>query len=196
MWPALFLQTPGMDGRPAAPPPHRVDLDAGRFTELFRAELGYVSRTLRRLGVRAADLDDKAHDVFVAVYQHRSEYDPGRPLRPWLFGFAYRMASDYGRSAWRRRAVYDDTVEPPAETPDVAQRLDDERNWDVVLAALDTLDLDRRAVFVLSDIDAVASTEVAATLKIPLGTVYSRLRLARADFTAAVTRLRLQRGER
>jgi RNA polymerase sigma-70 factor (ECF subfamily) len=196
MWMTFALQTPGMDGEPAVSLPRPSDLDAQRFSELFRAEFPYVSRTLRRLGVRAGDLDDKAHDVFVAVYQHRSEYDPGRPVRPWLFGFAFRMASDYGRSAWRRRAVYDDTAEPAAVVPDVAQRLDDERNWDVVLAALDTLDLDRRAVFVLSDIDAVASAEIAATLSIPLGTVYSRLRLARADFTAAVTRLRLQRGER
>lgn len=171
-------------------------LDDQAFSAVFRAEYGYVTRTLRRLGVRPADLDDRAHDVFVAVYRQRAAYDPSRALRPWLFGFALRVASDHRRSAWSRRTVLDDAVDPADARPDAEAMLDAERDRALVLEALDALDLDRRAVLVLADIDGVAQGEVATTLGIPLGTVYSRLRLAREDFAAAVRRLRLRRGER
>lgn len=64
-----------------------------------------------------------------------------------------------------------------------------------VQTVLETLDDERRQVFVLHEIDQVAIPEVARALSIPLGTAYNRLRLARADFTAAARRLGL-RGAR
>lgn len=171
-------------------------IDEATFVGLFRAEFHYVCNTLRRFGVKPCDLADKAHDVFVAVFERRADFDPSRPVRPWLCGFAYRVAADHRRNAWTRRAVFDDVVEPPPDLADPGDRLDAARNRALVLAALETIELDRRAVFVMSDLDGVSAPEVAAALAIPLGTVYSRLRLAREDFAAAVKRLRLKRGER
>jgi RNA polymerase sigma-70 factor (ECF subfamily) len=63
-----------------------------------------------------------------------------------------------------------------------------------VLEALDAIDLDRRAVFVLYEIDGVTMDEIARSLGIPVNTAYSRLRVARGEFAAAVKRLK--RGER
>ncbi len=56
-------------------------------------------------------------------------------------------------------------------------------------AALATLDDDRRAVFVLFELDGESMPSIAETLGIPLNTAYSRLRLARDDMRAAVQRL-------
>jgi RNA polymerase sigma-70 factor (ECF subfamily) len=56
------------------------------------------------------------------------------------------------------------------------------------MKALDTLDLDRRAVFVLHELDELSMPEIAAALSIPLNTAYSRLRLARADLAAWLER--------
>ncbi len=64
-----------------------------------------------------------------------------------------------------------------------------------VLAALDTLDLDRRVIFVMHEMDGTACPEIAEALGVPLNTVYSRLRLARQKFKAAIRRLRLKDGE-
>jgi len=58
------------------------------------------------------------------------------------------------------------------------------------MRALEELDLDRRAVFVMHDIDGHVMPDIAAALGVPLNTAYSRLRLARADFAAAVERVR------
>jgi RNA polymerase sigma-70 factor (ECF subfamily) len=144
--------------------------------------------TLRRLGVAPADLEDMAHDVFVAVLKRLDTYDPARPLKPWLFGFAFRVASQYRRKAWRvepleePQRIVDDHARPDA-------RYETARKQRMVQMVLEEIELDRRAVFVLHDIDGFTGEEIARTLELPLGTVYSRLRLAREDFAAKIRRL-------
>jgi RNA polymerase sigma-70 factor (ECF subfamily) len=163
------------------------------FRTLFELEVGYVMRTLRRLSVAPADLEDLAHDVFLAVHQQLHRYDPARPLRPWLFGFALRVASHYRRKSGREAALAaDDDLADAAEAPDAL--LEKERRRRLVLAALDEIELSRRAVFVLHELDGFTCEEIARTLEIPIGTTYSRLRLARQDFTSAMTRLNARRA--
>jgi RNA polymerase sigma-70 factor (ECF subfamily) len=59
----------------------------------------------------------------------------------------------------------------------------------LVLAALERIPLPRRAVLVMHDLDDVSVGEVAAVLKIPLFTAYSRLRKARRELESAVRRM-------
>lgn len=165
------------------PVPPRPD-----FRTLFERELGYVLETLRRLGVARADVEDMAHEVFVAVLKQLDAYDPARPMKPWLFGFAFRIASQYKRKARRTEVLGEpEKVVDGAARPDA--RYEKERKRRMVQAALDELELDRRAVFVMHDIDDCTGEEIARTLEIPLGTVYSRLRLAREDFAGKMRRL-------
>lgn len=164
------------------------------FRDVYDAEVGYVWRTLRRLGVHARDLEDLCHDVFVVVFRHLNDYDPRRPIRPWLFGIAYRVASDYRRSARLRHEVTGASAEPASTAPPADEALAHEEARALVLRALDALTLERRAVLVMHDIDGQVMPEIAAALGVPLNTAYSRLRLARADFVAAVRRAQ-GRGE-
>lgn len=169
-------------------PPASID-----FRSFFEREVSYVMRSLRRLGVADRDLEDVAHEVFLAVHARLATYDPSRPARPWLFAFALRFASHY-RRAERREVDLSHVPEIASGAPsaDVALEQDDKRR--LLLAALDALDLDRRAVLILHELDGVACPDIARSLGIPLGTVYSRLRFAREDLEAAVRRLRAQRG--
>ena len=75
------------------------------FDRLFEAELDYVRHSLRRLGVREADLDDEVNEVFLRVHRQLASYDAARPLRPWLFAFAARVAAEHRRRAHVRREV-------------------------------------------------------------------------------------------
>lgn len=173
---------------PTARAPHGLD-----FRTIFELEVGYVMRTLRRLSVAPADLEDLAHDVFLAVHQRLETYDPSRPLRPWLFGFAFRVASHYRRKAGREDTLDDtDAVSDDADAPDAL--LEKERRRRLVLAALDEIELSRRAVFVLHELDSFTCEEISKTLEIPIGTTYSRLRLAREDFSSAMNRLRARKA--
>lgn len=167
-------------------------LPALDFRTLFELESPYVLRTLRRLGVTDRDVEDMAHEVFLAVHRELGKYDRARPIRPWLFAFCFRIASHHRRKT-RRETVQDvaDVAIDPGDGADTL--LDRERKRRLVLVALDELELDRRAVFVLHELDGLTCNAIAESLEIPLGTVYSRLRLAREDFTAKMHRLRARR---
>jgi RNA polymerase sigma-70 factor, ECF subfamily len=158
------------------------------FRELFERECAYVVRTLRRLGVSAPDCPDVAHEVFVIVLRLLPTCDRSRPMRPWLFGIALRVARDFRRLARHHREVVGEGEGAADHAPRPDEALDASRRRKLVDDALDALDLDQRAIFVMHEIDGYAMPEIAQALGIPLNTGYSRLRLARAEFTARVKR--------
>lgn len=171
-----------------------TDRDATRFRKLFDDHFGYVWSVLCRLGVRAEDAEDRALEVFLAVHGKLAAYDDSRPVRPWLFGFAYRVASHARRAEGRRREVFaiDPALEDPGAPPDMLVAESQQRS--ILARALEELDLERRAVIVMHDWDGESMPEVARALGIPLNTAYSRLRLARADLADAVRRATRGRG--
>ena len=166
------------------------------FRTIFEEQFSYVWNSLRHFGAREGELEDLAHEVFLRVHERFDEYDPSRPLRPWLFAFAFRVASAHRRLARHRAEV----LAPGPDPIDAATRADEvmirREDRSLALAALEAIDIDRRAVFLLHEIDEVPIPEVAAALGIPTATAYSRLRLARQDLNAAVKRLTLARGGR
>jgi RNA polymerase sigma-70 factor (ECF subfamily) len=181
------IQTEGVEVSPGERVASRLD-----FRTIFELEAAYVVRVLRRLSVPEADVEDMAHEVFLAVHRALDSYDPSRPLRPWLFGFAFRVASGYRRKARRETALPDaDHVRDLRDGPEALA--DHARKREHLLAVLDQIELHRRAVFVLHEIDGQTCEEVARALEIPIGTVYSRLRLAREDFQQALRRMKARR---
>ena len=166
------------------------------FNAIFRAEFEYVWSSLRRLGIPERDLEDLAHDVFFRVYERLADYDTARPLRPWLFGFSFRVASDYRRRFSNRREVLSPASETRDPAPTALDRLEHAEALTLAQAALDGVEIERRAVFILHEIDGCPVPAIASALGLPLNTTYSRLRLARAEFRAALQRERRRRGER
>lgn len=157
------------------------------FAAVYRAEVQHMLRILRRLGVRERDLEDVAHDVFLAAYRRWNEYDPNRAARPWLYGFAYRIAADH-RRLFRHRYEIEEEADVVVEVPLQDEQLAEEQARRLLLQALDSVEYERRGIFVMHDLDGVPMPEIAGTLGIPLNTAYSRLRLARRDLENAVRR--------
>jgi RNA polymerase sigma-70 factor (ECF subfamily) len=151
-----------------------------------------VWTTLRRLGVPERDREDLCHEVFFRVHRRLATYDPARPAKPWLCAFAVRVAAEHRRRAQVQRedlGSADDVADGA-----VAPQAGSDEHKELVDLALDALDLDRRAVLVLHDLDGETVPDIARGLGIPEGTVYSRLRTARLEFTAAVRRLQRRDG--
>jgi RNA polymerase sigma-70 factor (ECF subfamily) len=157
---------------------------------LYEAELDYVWASLRRLGVPPSNIEDVCHDVFITAWRKLPDYDRARPIRPWLFGIAYRVASDHRSRAYQQREVHDDDVDAADTAHGPHEHAEQAQARSLIARALEQIPLERRGVFVMHDIDGTAIPEVAETFGIPLNTAYSRLRLARRDFEAAVAKLK------
>jgi RNA polymerase sigma-70 factor (ECF subfamily) len=153
----------------------------------FQAELNYIYRTLQRLGTSSSETEDLAQEVFLALRQCWPEYDPGRPLRPYLFGIAFRIAAAHRRK--RTREVPFEIVEVTDPDPGPDDALQTKQARALVLAALGMIPLPRRAVLVMHDLDDVPVQDVASVLGIPRFTAYSRLRKARRELETALRRL-------
>ena len=168
--------------------PAARQLDA---SEVYSAHADFVWASLQRLGVRPPDLDDVLQEVFVIVHQRLHTFDHSSKLTTWLFGICLRAASDYRRRAWRRREqVGDAPVEEPATseayTPeDAAVGQQSRARLDKIL---DELDLEKRAVFVMFEVEELSCDEIAGIVGVPVGTVHSRLHAARKQFERAVGR--------
>ena len=160
------------------------------FGVIVSRELTYVWNSLRRLGVHPNDLKDQSQEVFFTVHHLLGDYDPSRPLRPWLFAIAYRVAGRYRYKRAREPLPLDEGMDPADGSPNAEAQLAARQDRALVMKAIQSIPIDRRAVFLLSEIDEVPAPGIAESLGIPLNTVYSRLRVARAEFASAVLRQR------
>ncbi len=173
-----------MTDSPGAPKHQGGEVSAavpGDFQGVYTREFSYVLHTLRRLGVAAPELEDVTHDCFLAIYRHWTDFDPSRPLRPWLFGFAFRVAADHRKLARHRFEAREPAVEPADPRPRPDELVEEEQLRRGLLAALDSMDFDKRSVIVMHDVEGMPVPEMARLLDVPLNTAYSRLRLARAE---------------
>ncbi|MBN2716519.1 MAG: sigma-70 family RNA polymerase sigma factor [Deltaproteobacteria bacterium] len=163
------------------------------FQEIYREEIAYVWRCLGRLGVDEKNLEDKAHDVFVIFYKRYRDFDVNRPVRPWLCGIAARVALDFNRLAYRRREVLTDRVEEETVASHPEAALDRKNAQRQLLAALSSLDMERRSVFVLHDLEGRNMREIAEFLDVPQSTLYSRLNMARQQLNTLLGRKPVKR---
>lgn len=146
---------------------------------IFDEHAQYVIRTLRHLGIKEADVEDVAQEVFVTVHRKLPEFEGRSKLRTWLYAICLRVASDHRRRAYVVRERVTDS--PPIDT---GERTGAEPDLHLesrafVQQLLDVLDDDKRAVLVLYEIEGLSMREVADVIGCPLQTAYSRLHAAR-----------------
>lgn len=157
------------------------------LAELYERHFDFVWRLLRRFGVSAANLDDAAQEVFVVAHRRWDSFVQGTEERSWLAAIAQRVASAQRRASGRRST--DELSEALVdERPDPLVLTERSQQLKLVYALLDELGEEQREVFVLAEMERFTAPEIAAVLKLNVNTVYSRLRLARAAFAAALER--------
>ncbi|MBK8239739.1 MAG: sigma-70 family RNA polymerase sigma factor [Deltaproteobacteria bacterium] len=160
-----------------------------RVEHLHREHYAYVWRTLRHLGVAPGWIDDACQEVFVVVHRRVDEFEGRSDVTTWLFAIARRVAADHRRSQWRTARRHAALAAQRCVEDDGPMRFDDPvartEAADRVQRFLDGLDDDKRAVFVLWAFEDLNGPEIASRLDMNLNTVYSRLRLARAEFELA-----------
>jgi RNA polymerase sigma-70 factor (ECF subfamily) len=169
--------------RTTAAPGHEERLKA-----MVETHFNFVWRSMCHLGVPEADAEDATQQVFLIADRKLDVIAEGS-ARAFLFGTAVRIASRFRRSRERRREVAVAQHRESVDTAPSPEELIDHGRARVLLdEALDAMDPDVRAVFVLFEIEQLSKSEVAAALGIPEGTVASRVRRARDDFRDHVRR--------
>jgi RNA polymerase sigma-70 factor (ECF subfamily) len=150
------------------------------ISSLFREHAGFVKAFLRKLGISELGVDDAVQDVFLVADRHGGyRAGPASP-RTWLGEIAIRVAANARRKSTRISTI-------PVEL--VLQLNGNSVPSDVLLIqreelarvdrALRALPADLYAVFASFYVNGESCDIISAALKIPVGTVYSRLHAAR-----------------
>jgi RNA polymerase sigma-70 factor (ECF subfamily) len=162
---------------------------AATFPEVYRGHFRFVWRTLGRLGVREADLMDVTQNVFVVVHRQLPGFEGRSEVTTWLFSICRLVVKDYRRSAPIRLEVLVDVDELSRRVAAAESShggLDAGDLSRALESVLDKLPEKLRIAFVLFELEEMSGEDIARLLEVPVGTVRSRLRLARVAFQREV----------
>ncbi|HEX5660250.1 MAG TPA: sigma-70 family RNA polymerase sigma factor [Polyangiales bacterium] len=155
-----------------------------RLRQLFDENASFVWRSLRRLGVAEADVDDLLQEVFLVVYRRLDEYEERDRARAWLYSICRRVAQTQRRSVRRRREDLSGDMPERRSPPTQLVRVEEREALELGHRLLSALPEEQREVFVLYEIEHIPMQQVADALGCPLYTAYSRLRAGRAKILA------------
>jgi RNA polymerase sigma-70 factor (ECF subfamily) len=154
---------------------------------VYQRELDYLFETLQRLGASPREIEDLAHEVFLVLLRNWAELDLSRPFRPYLFAVAFRVVCAHRRR--RRREVPYAYLDAEDQACGPEESLQSKESTRLLMAALDTVPLPRRAVVIMHDLDGFSIVDVAAKLSLTRFGAYARLHKARKELASGLRRL-------
>ncbi len=163
------------------------------FRGFYDRWLGHVLRWIQALGGAEADRQDIAQEVFLVVRRRLHAFDGGNTAG-WLYQIARRQVRDFRRRAWIKhvftREHSDATDALPDRGSSPAATLEHKQRRQVLRAILSKMNEDRRAAFVLFEIEGLSGDEIARIQNVPINTVWQRLHVARKEFFKLVEKHR------
>ena len=151
-------------------------------------------RTVRRLGLEGAAIDDAVQEVFLVVHRRLGDFEARSSAKTWLYGIVRRVVADHRRTLRRKHAVpsdapaEDDLDATASEAPGPEASAEQAERVRLLHRLLGELDDDKREVFVLAELEGLTAAEIAEALEANANTIASRLRAARREFEAALDR--------
>lgn len=160
------------------------------FEALYRDHFGLVWSVVARAGVSPASREDAVQEVWLTVHRRLGSYDDGLPAASWIAGIARHVVWRQIRATIRarRKLVALDRVAPDGLDDPMLSR----ERMRGIEGVIETLEPLFREAFIAVDIFGATGPEAAKQLGLPLNTLYSRLRLARARVHAGLDALEQQ----
>ena len=160
---------------------HRLlQRDMRAFEQLYDRHSRLVYGLVFRIVQQAGTAEEIVQDVFLQLWRNAARYDTSRgPFLPWLLTMARNRALDTLRlKSERQRRREDQSEELPAicAAPAFEQQLDDKRRVSQVRSLMTSLQPQQKRAIELAYFEGLSHTEIADTLKEPLGTVKSWIR--------------------
>lgn len=159
------------------------------FEAIYREHFRFVWRSVKRLGVQAASVDDVVQEIFLVVHRRMDDFEGRSSTKTWLYGITRRVIADHRRTLRRKPGCSDgsehlealhDTTQAPDASAEQAEQVR------LLYRLLDTLDDDKREVFILAELEGMTMNEIGEALEVNANTVSSRLRAARQRFEEAL----------
>lgn len=169
------------------------DVDEGAvgasFEVLYERHFSFTWRALRHLGVPSSAIEDAAQEVWMVVHRRLPAFEGRSTPRTWLFGIAMNVARNRRRGQRRtpEMLALPEQVESARHDPE-GQHAGHEA-WRVIQRFLDTLDEQRRAVFVCSLLEQLSAAETSEATGLDVASVYHQVRRLRQSFKAYVSGL-------
>jgi len=154
--------------------------DVSAFEELYDRHSRVVYALVVRILQQGATAEEVVQDVFLHLWRNAGQYQANRgPFVPWLLTLARNRALDHLRlKSERQRRREDQTEELPAiaQVPDYEKALDEKRRAERVRSLMGTLSAQQKKAIEMAYFEGLSHSEIAASLKEPLGTVKSCIR--------------------
>jgi RNA polymerase sigma-70 factor (ECF subfamily) len=166
----------------------RSELDLTALVDTYSALLFRVAHSILR---SKSESEDVVQDTFVRVLEHRSKLLEVQDMRVWLVRIAWNLALD------RKRKIRPDQIDEHFAASLISrnipadQALSETRQMQTVLSEIDKLPSAERSVLLLSAIDELGTTEIAAVLKKSESAIRALLFRARTNL-----RKRIEKGAR
>jgi RNA polymerase sigma-70 factor (ECF subfamily) len=153
------------------------------MADIYDRHHGAVFDFVVRLTRDDSDVEDIVHATFLTAARRATTFDGRAPCRPWLLGIAAQLVRRRRRSLARlARALFDFAshlrLAAALDPSDMLVARDELRRMETAFAKLSHA---KRAVLLLAEVEGMTCEGIATTLKIPIGTVWTRLHHARRE---------------
>lgn len=170
--------------------------DEGALRSLYERHAAVMLRLLRRLTADAAEAEDVMQEAWLAVWASAGTFRGESSALGWLLGVARRTGHDKLRRKTLARADLEEAANVAYPGPGVEEQVLAAAGLARIEAAIERLPPMLREVVVLALVEDLPYRDVAAAVGVPLGTVKSRMSLARRRLAADLTATRAQEGPR
>jgi RNA polymerase sigma factor (sigma-70 family) len=155
-----------------------VKHDLSAFEELYRIYQPRLARFLMNLVKRPELVEEVLNDTMMTVWQTAGNFRGSSKLSTWIFAIAYRKAIKI-RARWPDPVEAEPGNEQASEDPSPDDELHHQRRHDALVAAMDRLSTDHRAVVDLTYFHGMGYREIAEIVNCPVDTVKTRMFHAR-----------------
>jgi RNA polymerase sigma-70 factor (ECF subfamily) len=155
------------------------------FERLYRLYQPRLTRFLSNMVQRPQVLEEVVDDTMMVVWDTAGNFRGASKLSTWIFSIAYRKALK-ARARWPDPVEEDPRDLAVSEEPAPDDRIQHDRLHDALVAAMDSLSADHRAVVDLTYFHSMGYREIAAIMDCPVDTVKTRMFHARRRLREAL----------
>ncbi|MDV2684076.1 sigma-70 family RNA polymerase sigma factor [Alkalihalophilus lindianensis] len=150
--------------------------DDHAYQDMYDATIKDVYKNVHFLMEDKTDVEDVIQEIYIQMYKSLKKYDPTKPFKPWLIGVAIKQIHSYRRKKWMSFRILKRAETVSREysedfTPGLIEQLSNE----TLITLIDQLPFKLKQVVILHYLNDYKQSEVAEILKIPVGTVKSRI---------------------